>query len=87
MKQAQNNIWPEIIVTQARDNIWPEIVVKQARDNIRLEIVKSFKKCCISNVLNGTEDYALFNDYDSCIENEYQSFDNEDDEFYDFKDE
>ena len=61
-------------VKQTQDNIWPEIVVK------------SFKKCDICNVLYRTEDDALFNDYDSWIENECLSFDNEDDEFYGFED-
>ena len=46
---------------------------------------KSFKKCGISNVLNGTEDDVLFNDDNHRIENEYQSSDNEDNEFYGFK--
>ena len=60
--------------------------VKQAWDNIRPEIVvKSFKRCGIINALNGTEDGAPFNDRN--IENKYQSFDNEDVEFYGFEDE
>ena len=62
--------------------------MKQAWDNIKLEIVvRSFKKCGISNALNRTEDNVLFKDDDSRIENEYQCFDNEVDEFYGFEDE
>ena len=53
--------------------------MKQARVNIKPDIGKSFKMCGISNALNGTEVDPLFNDDHSCIENEYQSFDNEDD--------
>ncbi len=48
--------------------------------------MKSFKKCGISNSLNGA-DYALFDDYDCHIEIVNESFDYEDDEFYGFEDE
>ena len=55
--------------------------VKQAWDYIRPEIaVKSFKKCGISNALNGTTMIVR-------TENEYQSFNNEDDKFFGFEDE
>ena len=41
--------------------------------------MKSFKRCCISNAMDGTEDDILWNEEATCQEEEAQSDDDEDD--------
>ena len=42
-------------------------------------IEKSFKKCCISNALDGTDDDLLWEESDNKCKEDYSSFSNEDD--------
>ena len=51
-------------------------------------IVKSFKKCDISNALDGSEDDILYEECDTCSENNREDdFTGSDDDFLGFYDE
>jgi len=59
--------------------------VKKAWDDVPEEVVKrSFKKCCLSNALDGTEDVILWenssDDGDAGCEGEYESQEDSSDE-------
>ncbi|CAI9743515.1 Hypothetical predicted protein [Octopus vulgaris] len=54
--------------------------VKKSWDGVRPEIiVKAFKKCGISNALDGTEDDALFEDSDFSSSNDVPCFEDDED--------
>ena len=42
--------------------------------------MKSFKRCCISNAMDGTEDDILWNEEATCQEEEAQSDDDDEDD-------
>ena len=65
------------------------IVVRYAgmHSDIYLFHIKSFKKCGISNAMDGTEDDAIFEQSDSSDDNDEELADKEsDEEFNDFYD-
>ena len=70
-------------------NLKPEIDlvakwVKEAWDSIPAEMIeKSFKKCCISNALDGTEDDAIFKDDVDDVENDNDEEKDDAEDIYD----
>ena len=45
--------------------------VKESWDDVKVPVIKkSFKKCCISNAMDGTEDDILWEDIDESSEDE-----------------
>ena len=62
--------------------------MKNSWQQIKSEtIVKSLKKCGISNALDGSEDYILYEESDASSENHEDDFSGSDDDFLGFYDE
>ena len=72
---VQHINWVYFWVIKAWNGVKPEV------------IIKSFKKCGISNAMDGTEDDAIFEQSDSSDDNDEELADKEsDEEFNDFYD-
>ena len=67
MKKPSITLWCQWVI-QAWDETDPAIVIK------------GFKKCSISNALDGSEDNALYEDDDDSDSDPFADIDNEDEE-------